>query len=91
MSDLYVVRTEHVPIERLQEGDLLILVDGARVTVERVDVYDNGLIVRWWRPAMAGEVGSKGRRMRFGDLMDGRYLGSTMLLPAGSLLEVDRG
>lgn len=91
MTDLYVVLQESVPVEQLQEGDTLILVKGDRVTVERVDEYDEGLVVRWWRPAGNGEVGSKGRRMRFGDLMDGRYLGSTLLVQRGHLFEVDRG
>lgn len=95
MSDLYIVRTENVPIERLQEGDRLILPNTQRVTVERVDEYDGGFIARWWRPALIGEVGHKGRQWNrpeaLTDAMDGRYLGSTLLLPAGSLLEVDRG
>jgi hypothetical protein len=93
--DLFIVRTEWVPLEQLEEGDLLILPSGMRVTVERVDEFDDGFVVRWWRVAAIGEPGHKGRQWNrpeaFSDAMDGRYLGSTLTVPAGTPFEVDRG
>ncbi len=93
MTELFVVRTEHVPLEQLREGDLLILPGGRRVSVECVDEFDEGFVVRWWRPAQIGEPGHKGRDWNrpLSDGMDGRYLGSTLTVQAGHLFEVDRG
>lgn len=95
MTGLFVVRREHVPVEQLVAGDVIVLPSTRRVTVEHVDEYDGFFIARWWRPAERGEPGHKGREWNrpeaLSDAMDGRYLGSTMLLPAGHLIEVDRG
>lgn len=92
---LFRVLQESVPVEQLREGDMLILPSARRVTVERVDEFDDGLVVRWWRPADRGEPGHRGREWNrpevLTDAMDGRYLGSTLLMQRGDLLEVDRG
>jgi hypothetical protein len=62
------------------------------VTVEAVDDFDDGFIVRWWRLAERGEPGHKGRDWNrpLSDAMDGRLLGSTLLVQAGHVFEVDR-
>lgn len=88
---LYLVRSEPVPVEQLQPGDRVILPSGRIVTVERVDTYDDGLVVRWWRPAEQGEPGRG--HSAFGDdelRMDGRYYGSLMTVPAGHCWQVER-
>lgn len=90
---LYLVVEELVPVEELRPGDRLILPLGQRVTVERVDRYDGGFVVRWWRLAEHGEPGHRGAKHhvdRVNDEWDGRYLGSTILVPPGRCWRVDR-
>lgn len=97
MSDeatLFVVRTEHVPIEQLREGDRLILPGGRRVEFERLDEYDDGFVVRWWRIAERGEPGHPGWKNHVtavADEYNGRFYGSFPAEPAGSTVLVDRG
>lgn len=91
---LYIVREESVPLNELRPGDRLILPGGRRVNFERLDEYDSGFVVRWWRPADRGEPGyrTRGRFERPAlDEHDGRVLGSFVTLPAGSRVLVDRG
>jgi hypothetical protein len=91
---LYVVRTEDVPVTQLRDGDRLILPNGRRVTVERVDEFDDGFVVRWWRPADRGEPGHPGGKDKItqvADAFDGRYLGSTLTVPRSHCFMVDRG
>lgn len=86
---LALVRAEHVPVERVCPGDRLILPGGQRVTVERVDAYEDGsLVVRWSRPARKEEPGAY--RPDSTDPDNGRYLGSLQPLQRGDLVEVDR-
>lgn len=93
--DLYLVREELVPVEELRAGDRLILPTGLRVIFERVDEYeDRVLIVRWWRRAERGEPGHRGGKQHadaIGHEWDGRYLGSLVLQRRGDLVRVDRG
>ncbi len=96
MTDLFLVRSEPVPVEELRKGDRLILPNGRRVNFERVDTYDDGatLIARWWRPAERGEPGHPGGKNLVGvadDVHDGRYLGSLVAVPPGHCWMVDRG
>lgn len=88
---LYIVRSEPVPVENLREGDRLILPSGRLVTVERVDAYGDGLVVRWWRAAESGEPGHS-RSSLFDDeiRMDGRYYGSLRTVPPGHCWQVER-
>lgn len=76
-----------VPVEDLEPGSTLVLPQGQRVTVERVDQYDETYVVRWYRRAQRGEPGFA----RPGDELagDGRYLGSLHPVPAGHEWTVD--
>ena len=94
MTGLYLVREEAVPVEQLRAGDRLKLPSGVLVTVERVDEYDDGFVVRWWRPAERGEPGHRGARQHAiacDDEWNGCYYGSTVAFPARHCLAVDRG
>jgi len=84
-EDLYVVRSQPVPVDELEPGMRLLLPGGREVTVERVDVYDDvGFVVRWFRPAERGEPGIPRRDAEtWMDAYDGRYLGSLIPVPAG--------
>lgn len=91
---VFLVREEAVPAGELRRGDRLILPSGRRVTVDRVDEFDDGLIVRWWRPAERGEPGFRGGKQHadaVSDEWDGRYLGSTLPVLASHVFRVDRG
>jgi hypothetical protein len=93
-ADLYLVREENVPVEELQPGDKLLLARGRVVIVERVDEYDGGFVVRWWRRAEQGEPGHKGLKPnsdKFQSANDGRYLGSLIMVPRGHCWKVKRG
>jgi hypothetical protein len=81
-----------VPASALRPGDVLVLSSGRRVTVERVDLYGDELVVRWWRRADYGEPGYTPRAgsAGFGGRLDGRYLGSLAACPPESLVEVER-
>lgn len=94
MTGLYLLREEVVPVEQLRAGEKLILPGGRRVIVERVDEYDDVLVVRWWRRAEIGEPGHRGLRANsdlWGDANDGRYLGSLVPKKRGETVKVDRG
>lgn len=91
---VFLVREERVPLERLRPGDRIILPTGRRVVFERLDEYDDGFVVRWWRPAERGEPGHRGGKNHVDavhDEHDGRCLGSLMLMGAGETVRVDRG
>lgn len=75
---------EVVPVERIGQGDVLVLPWGGEINVERVDTYGPEIFVRWWRPADRGEPGHK----QHGG--DGRYLGSLKPLRAGDGVLVRR-
>lgn len=70
-----------VAVEDLEPGSTLVLPKGQRVTVERVDTYDDRFVVRWYRRAQRGEPGFA----RTDDELagDGRYLGSLHPVSAG--------
>ena len=91
MSDLYVVRTEEVPVEKIVEGDTIVLPSGRQVTVDRVDEFDEGMVVRWFRRAETGEPGAtRGGVEQVGDEYNGRYYGSLMCVPRGHTWTVTR-
>lgn len=93
MTPLFLVREDLVPVEDVRPGDRLILPSGARVTVECVDSFDDGLfVVRWWRRAERGEPGHPGAKdlLDFKESRDGRFLGSLMPVPAGHCWRIDR-
>lgn len=80
-------------MEQLRPGDRVVLQFGRRVTVERVDRYDDRFVVRWWRDAERGEPGHPGGKNRVDDVngaFDGRYFGSMMPVEAGYCWRVDR-
>ena len=90
---LHLVREEHVPIEKLRAGDRLILPGGRRVIFERLDDYDDCLVVRWWRRAEHGEAGHRGGKNHaeaIGDEWDGKYLGSLRPMRRGDTVRVER-
>lgn len=76
-----------VAVEDLEPGSTLILPKGQRVTVERVDEYDDQFVVRWYRRAQRGEPGFA----RPDDELagDGRYFGSLVPVPVGHEWTVD--
>jgi len=91
---LALVREEHVPIEELRPGDRIILPTGQRVTFERIDEYDDGLVVRWWRRAERGDPGNRGGKQHadaIANEWDGKYLGSLRPMQRGDTVKVDRG
>jgi hypothetical protein len=92
VTDLFVVRSEPIPVEEIRPGMILILPSQRRVTVERVDVYDDGLhVVRWYRRAERGEPGfDNGHGDTVNDERDGRYLGSCTAVPKGHRWTVER-
>jgi hypothetical protein len=94
MTDLYVVRSQQIPVEQLAPGQRIILPNGREVTIERVEEHERDddtveYIVRWWRPAERGEPGYPRHGAEpCGDEYDGRYLGSLIPVPAGHLWSV---
>jgi hypothetical protein len=78
------VIAEVLPVERVAQGDVVVLPGGREVNVEAVVAYDHGLVVRWWRDAERGEPGD---RTRGGN---GRYLGSLKPLQPGDGVLVRR-
>jgi len=94
VTALYVLREEQVPIEELRPGDRIVLPSGQRVTFDRLDEYDDGYVVRWWRRAEHGEPGHRGGKRHteaIGDEWDGKYLSSLRLMRLGETMKVDRG
>ncbi len=66
-----------VPVEEVRPGRLVVLPQGRRVKVERVDLYpDDTFVVRWRRPN--------------GDHPDRVQLGSLYPRPAGETVQVGR-
>lgn len=93
MTDLYLLKEELVPIEQLRPGDRIILPTGQRVIFDRVDEYEDGFIVRWWRRAEHGEPGHRGGKRHedaISDEWDGKYLGSLRLMQRGETVKVAR-
>jgi hypothetical protein len=91
---LALVREEAVPVEQIRPKDVIVLPRKRRVTVERVDEYDNGFVVRWSRLAEHGEPGHRGGKTiaeKDRDAASGRYLGSLKLLQRGETVTVTRG
>jgi hypothetical protein len=76
-----------VSVEELKPRDVIQLPSGRRVTVDRVDVYGDSLVVRWWRRAEYGEVGA--RTIAGGG--DGHYLGSLCIAAKGATVRVVKG
>lgn len=79
-----------VTAARVRSGDVLVLPNGREVTVDEVETFDDLLVIRWWRPAEAGEPGYPSRRgaPTFGKAQDGRYLMSFRPLRPTDLVEV---
>jgi hypothetical protein len=81
---------EPVPVEELERGDVVVLPNGRRVTVEYVESFDDGatLLVRWWRSAERNEAGWAGSGAF--SVNDGRLLGSLIPVAPGHCWTVDR-
>jgi len=70
-----------VSVEELKPRDVIQLPSGRRVTVDRVDVCGDSLVVRWWRK-VEEEVGARGA---------GHYLGSLVTAATGDTVRVVKG
>lgn len=70
-----------ISVEELKPRDVIQLPSGRRMTVDRVDVCGDSLVVRWWRK-VEHEVGAGG---------DGHYLGSLVTAAKGDTVRVVKG